>query len=374
MAGLDERSGRPGPRRRLVGAVEEVPRRCAARRRRSRTTVLAEADARQVPKTRLGVGLDQRLVHPPGRHPPLDRAPHRAPGPRNFVTGLPRTHAALRDGTVSPEQAAVIAEAVDRTAPARPPGTGPGPCCWTRPPGSTPTWPGPPATCSRSPTPSRPTRTPRRRRLKGDRAAHLGRFLSIVEDGAGGVRLRGRGTVEDAATLRTALLPLTAPAPALDPDTGEDDVDPRDHGARLWDALVTTAAHALATDLAPDTHRARPRITITTHLDTLRHRLGLGTAAPGPSRAAGTGGATGTTGAGRGGDGRHREGRIDWLTLNEAIPVTDDGLTLTPARSAGWPATPTSSRSASAAQSQVLDVGRTQRLVTTTAVAGVDRP
>ena len=61
---------------------------------------------------------------------------------------------------------------------------------------------------------------------KGDQAAHLGRYLSIVEDGAGGVRVRGRGTVEDAATLRTALLPLTAPAPALDPDTGEEDVDP----------------------------------------------------------------------------------------------------------------------------------------------------
>ena len=52
---------------------------------------------------------------------------------------------------------------------------------------------------------------------RADRAAHHGRFLSIVEDGAGGVRLRGRGTVEDAAVLKAALLPLTKPQPALDP-------------------------------------------------------------------------------------------------------------------------------------------------------------
>ena len=47
-----------------------------------------------------------------------------------------------------------------------------------------------------------------------DRAAHLGRFLAIIEDGAGGVRLRGRGTVEDAAKIKAALLPLTKPTPA----------------------------------------------------------------------------------------------------------------------------------------------------------------
>ncbi len=33
-----------------------------------------------------------------------------------------------------------------------------------------------------------------------DRSAHLGRFLAITEDGAGGVRLKGRGTLEDAAS------------------------------------------------------------------------------------------------------------------------------------------------------------------------------
>ena len=50
-----------------------------------------------------------------------------------------------------------------------------------------------------------------------DRAAHLGRFLAFTEDGAGGVRVKGRGTVEDAARIKAALLPLTKPAPAPPP-------------------------------------------------------------------------------------------------------------------------------------------------------------
>ncbi len=44
-----------------------------------------------------------------------------------------------------------------------------------------------------------------------ERAAHLGRFLALTEDGAGGIRLKGRGTVEDAAKIKAALLPLTKP-------------------------------------------------------------------------------------------------------------------------------------------------------------------
>jgi hypothetical protein len=47
-----------------------------------------------------------------------------------------------------------------------------------------------------------------------ERAAHTDRYLSIVEDGAGGVRLKGRGSAEDGAILKAALLPLTKPLPA----------------------------------------------------------------------------------------------------------------------------------------------------------------
>jgi len=109
-----------------------------------------------------------------------------------------------------------------------------------------------------------------------DRAAHLHRFLAITEDGAGGVRIKGRGSLEDAATIRAALLPLTTPVPVLDPETCVELPDPRDHGARLWDALVAIAAHALTTDLPPQTHGARPRLSVTVPYDVLREGLGTG--------------------------------------------------------------------------------------------------
>ncbi|MDX6358448.1 MAG: hypothetical protein QOH37_1502, partial [Nocardioidaceae bacterium] len=67
-----------------------------------------------------------------------------------------------------------------------------------------------------------------------ERAAHLSRYLSITEDGAGGIRLKGYGSVEDGAVLRAALLPMTAPRPAGDvDDDGEPCAqlkDPREHG------------------------------------------------------------------------------------------------------------------------------------------------
>ncbi len=103
-----------------------------------------------------------------------------------------------------------------------------------------------------------------------ERAAHLNRFLSVSEDRAGGVRVRGCGSAEDGALLMAALLPLTCPAPATDPETGEEHLDPRDHGARLWDALVATAQHALDTDLPPETHGTPARLLVTLDHQTLK--------------------------------------------------------------------------------------------------------
>ena len=116
-----------------------------------------------------------------------------------------------------------------------------------------------------------------------DRAAHLGRGLTVTEDGRGGIRIRGGGSVEDGAVLRAALLPLTKPVPQVDPATCEEQPDPRDHGARMWDALVQLARHALDTDLPPASHGARPRVAVTIDAETLhdqtlarRHRRGRG--------------------------------------------------------------------------------------------------
>ena len=106
-----------------------------------------------------------------------------------------------------------------------------------------------------------PDRTERRDEAalaREERAAHTGRFLSVTDDGAGGVRIKGRGSTEDGAVLRAALLPLTKPAPAVDPDTPgcEVETDPRDHGARMFDALVELAQHALDTHRAPASPRS----------------------------------------------------------------------------------------------------------------------
>ena len=110
-----------------------------------------------------------------------------------------------------------------------------------------------------------------------ERAAHLTRYLSISPDRAGGVRVRGRGIAEDGALLMAALLPLTCPDPAAkpdtDPETGEEHRDPRDHGTRLWDALVATAQHALGTALPPETHGTPARLLVTLDHDTLKNDL-----------------------------------------------------------------------------------------------------
>ena len=196
----------------LVTTVQELEAlRC--RLAAVQTTVLAELEARKVPRTQLGWGSTADwFTHLAGTHRSTGhRTVRHAP---QLVGELPRTHAALREGRVSPEQVAVIVEAIDRL-------------------------PHKPELRDRAETlllaeaarlnatdlakvarhllavidPERVDRDAEKDLDKGDRAAHLGRFLAITEDGAGGVRLRGRGTVEDAAVLKAALLPLTAPAP-----------------------------------------------------------------------------------------------------------------------------------------------------------------
>jgi hypothetical protein len=111
-----------------------------------------------------------------------------------------------------------------------------------------------------------------------ERAAHLSRTLSIAHDAMGGVRVTGHGSVEDGALLKAALLPLTRPEPSTDDQQTDDQhgdqqngADPRDGGARMWDALIQTAQHALDTDLPPQTHGARPRVAVT-----LDHPTGVG--------------------------------------------------------------------------------------------------
>src|SRR6478752_4623716 len=139
-----------------------------------------------------------------------------------------------------------------------------------------------------------------------ERAAHLDRHLSICEDRAGGVRIRGRGSAEDGALLKAALLPLTRPEPQpehrpdnrthgsraedVDEETGEPCAvgqpgrDPREAGARCWDALVALAQHGLDTGRVPETHGTPARLLVTLDHHTLQQDLqtqGVGTTVDG---------------------------------------------------------------------------------------------
>jgi hypothetical protein len=120
-----------------------------------------------------------------------------------------------------------------------------------------------------------------------ERAAHHSRHFTLTDDGAGGAWLKGRCTTEDAALLKATLIPLAKPEPAAgptcDPGTcdipgcGHDGRDPRDHGARMLDALVELCRRAQTQDLLPDSHGATPRLSVTINLDDLRDQAGYGT-------------------------------------------------------------------------------------------------
>jgi hypothetical protein len=231
---------------------------------------IAEIDTRDVARESLGWGSTADwLTHLAGiRHGQGKQTVEHA---HELVNERPATLAALVEGRISPEQADVVLNAVDQL-------------------------PGDPETRERGEQllldqAARLTATELQRRGRGviqvidpdgterqrelqqareDRVAHLRRFLSITDDGAGGISVKGRGSVEDGATLRAALLPLTAPVPTVDPQTCEQVPDPRDYGVRLWDALIQHAQTALDANIPPDSHGARPRVAVTTDLDTLR--------------------------------------------------------------------------------------------------------
>lgn len=120
-----------------------------------------------------------------------------------------------------------------------------------------------------------------------ERAAHLGRHLSITDDQAGGAWIRGRCSAEDAALVKATLMPLAAPRPSSEtecapsvcsrPGCRHDGRDPRDHGVRMLDALVESCRLVQGTDQLPEAHGAVPRLTLTMDLEHLRALSGLAT-------------------------------------------------------------------------------------------------
>jgi hypothetical protein len=133
-----------------------------------------------------------------------------------------------------------------------------------------------------------------------ERGAHHARHLSFTNDTCGGVKITGYGTPEAAELIKSTLMPLAAPVTTepgacggdpdnisnRNPDTGRrisagcpapgcahDGRDPRDHGVRMWDALVEACRRLQATDQLPQAHGTTARITLTISLEDLRDRL-----------------------------------------------------------------------------------------------------
>ena len=120
-----------------------------------------------------------------------------------------------------------------------------------------------------------------------ERAAHHDRYLTITDDQAGGAWIKGRCSSEDAELVKSTLIPLAAPQPTAGPvcdppscavpGCGHDGRDPRDHGARLLDALVEACARLQSAELLPESHGAVPRLTLTMDYDALRDSSGFAT-------------------------------------------------------------------------------------------------
>ena len=116
-----------------------------------------------------------------------------------------------------------------------------------------------------------------------ERAAHLGRELSIRFDRLGGGSGRFNGSKEDLLLLNTVLMSLAAPQPS-EPGacggeaectskecklSGHSGRDPREHGIRMFDALVELARIGQATGALPEAHGAVPQLMVTMDWDDL---------------------------------------------------------------------------------------------------------
>jgi hypothetical protein len=252
----------------LVAGVEELQR-LRAKAAALEAELLAELEARETAKRELGWGSTADwFTHVAGTTRRQGRKT--VVQARILVTERVSTHEAMREGAVSPEQASVMIEAIERL-PLADHVRRRGEKVLLEEAGRLN------ATdlhragrhLASVVDPDRDEREAEKALDREERAAHLGRCFSVTEDGCGGIRVRGRGSVEDGAILRAALLPLTRPIPEVDPVTCEEQPDRRDHGARMWDALTRLAQHALDTDLPPAGHGARPRVAVSVDVETL---------------------------------------------------------------------------------------------------------
>ena len=199
--------------------------------------VVAEIDARQVAKRELGwASTADWYTHLAGLR--RGDGKRRVDHARQLVRDRPATLAALREGTVSPEQAAVVLDAVDALPTSPTSATAPNWCCWRKPAGSTPpTWPAPDGAWSTSSTPTPPTAS--------SNGCWTGRNAPPTTPvPVHHRRRRRRRPTQGPRQRRGRRDPPGRPPPAhrtrpatTTTTTGELVHDPRDAGARMWDAL-----------------------------------------------------------------------------------------------------------------------------------------
>jgi len=94
--------------------------------------------------------------------------------------------------------------------------------------------------------------------------AYRCRRLHLVDLGDGITRISGQVDIENAAVVRSALDPLSAPNPAADGTQ-----DPRTAGQRMADALVELASRSLGSAILPTSRGARPHVSVIVNLATL---------------------------------------------------------------------------------------------------------
>ncbi|PWN01856.1 hypothetical protein DJ010_14955 [Nocardioides silvaticus] len=133
---------------------------------------------------------------------------------------------------------------------------------------------------------------------RAERGAHHARYLSFTPDTLGGVRIKGYATIEETELVKAVLLPLSAPVTTEpgacggeprkpeqgfelddnghllgkrcpDPECAHTGADPREHGTRMWDALLEACRRLQHTDSVPHAHSTTARITITIPLANL---------------------------------------------------------------------------------------------------------
>ena len=276
-------SGPPRPRgdrrhhRRLRDAARAPGRRRGRRAGRGRGPQDRQADSLAWSST------GDWYTHLAGTHPRTGRRTVRHA--KLLVTERTATRDALRDGLVSPEQAGVICDAIEELP------TNPhlrelaektllaeaGRLHASRP------------RQGRPPPPAR--RRPRRRRTQGTDGTSTPRTAPPTCAATS----RSPRTAP-AASACAAAAPSRTPPPSRPPScrspspppppsgTGDGDCgegeDVRDHGARMWDAVVQICEHALSTDLPPDAHGARPRVAVTISLDALQAAPSTGRRSP----------------------------------------------------------------------------------------------